>query len=56
MILGYYDDKGHLTYAGKVGTGHQRQEKDLLARCARLGRATAPFHAAVPREVLRDSR
>ena len=28
MILGYYDDKGHLTYAGKVGTGHQRQEKD----------------------------
>jgi len=56
MILRYYDDKGHLTYPGKVGTGHQRQEKDLLARFARLGRATAPFHAAVPREVLRDSR
>jgi bifunctional non-homologous end joining protein LigD len=57
MILGYYDDNGHLTYAGKVGTGHQRQEKDLLARFARLGRATPPFHAAVvPREVLRDSR
>jgi bifunctional non-homologous end joining protein LigD len=56
MVLGYYDDQGHLLYAGKVGTGHQRQEKDLLARFARLGRAAPPFHTAVPREVLRDSR
>lgn len=56
MILGYYDDEGHFTYAGKVGTGHQRQEKDLLARFARLGRTTPPFYAAVPREVSRDSR
>jgi len=42
MILGYYDDEGRLTYAGKVGTGHQRREKDLLAPFARLGRATPP--------------
>jgi bifunctional non-homologous end joining protein LigD len=56
MILGYYDDKGHLVYAGKVGTGHQRQEKNLLSRFARIGRTTSPFHAAVPRAVLRDSR
>jgi len=56
MILGGYDDNGQLTYAGKVGTGHQRQEKELLARFARLGRDTPPFHSAVPREVLRDSR
>jgi bifunctional non-homologous end joining protein LigD len=43
-------------YAGKVGTGHQRQEKDLLSRFAHIGRATGPFDAGVPREVLRDSR
>jgi bifunctional non-homologous end joining protein LigD len=53
MILGYYDDKGELLYAGKVGTGHQRQEKQLLGR---LGRGTPPFSGIVPREVLRDSR
>lgn len=56
MILGYYDEKGRLMYAGKVGTGHQRQEKALLARFARLERATPSFHPEVPREVLRDSR
>jgi bifunctional non-homologous end joining protein LigD len=56
MILGYYDDEGELVYAGKVGTGHQRQEKQLLARFARLDRATAPFSGTVPREVARDSR
>lgn len=56
MILGYYDDKGELLYAGKVGTGHQRQEKQLLGRFGRLGRGTPPFSGIVPREVLRDSR
>ena len=45
MILGYYDDKGHLTYAGKVGTGHQRQEKDS----ARSIRAPRARDASVPR-------
>jgi bifunctional non-homologous end joining protein LigD len=55
MILGYYDEKNQLVYAGKVGTGHQRQEKDLLARFARLARAACPFHREPPREVLRDS-
>jgi bifunctional non-homologous end joining protein LigD len=56
MILGYYDDNGQLVYAGKVGTGHQRQEKALLARFARLGRSTPAFDGVVPREILRDSR
>jgi bifunctional non-homologous end joining protein LigD len=56
MIVGYYDDRGELVYAGKVGTGHQRQEKQLLARFARLERATLPFSGNVPREASRDAR
>ena len=48
MLLGYYDEAGRLTYAGKVGTGHQRQEKDLLARFAKLARATPPFEVGLP--------
>jgi bifunctional non-homologous end joining protein LigD len=49
MLLGYYDDEARLVYAGKVGTGHQRLEKDLLARFARVGRAMTPFEVALPR-------
>jgi bifunctional non-homologous end joining protein LigD len=57
MLLGYYDDQRRFTYAGKVGTGHQRQEKDLLARFAKLLRATPPFEVGLPSgAAIRDAR
>jgi bifunctional non-homologous end joining protein LigD len=49
MLLGYYDEQGRLVYAGKVGTGHQRQEQDLLARFVRLKREAAAFEVGLPR-------
>jgi bifunctional non-homologous end joining protein LigD len=55
MILGYYDDERRLVYAGKVGTGHQRQEKDLLARFGRLVRDAPAFAVGPPRAVARDT-
>jgi len=55
MLLGYYDDDGRLVYAGKVGTGHQRQEKDLLTRFGRLSRGAPPFAVGPPRDVARDA-
>lgn len=57
MLLGYYDDQKRLVYAGKVGTGHQRQEKDLLRRFAALSRAVTPFDLGFPRgEPVKDAR
>ena len=48
LMLGYYDERGQLVYVGKVGTGFQRQEKDLLARLAREGRPGPPFDVDAP--------
>lgn len=52
LLVGYFDDKGALRYAGKVGTGYDRF---MLARLgpalARRTRRTSPFAAAgAPRE------
>jgi bifunctional non-homologous end joining protein LigD len=46
LLLGYYDD-GQLRYAGKVGTGFDRETlEDLGRRLRALRRDTSPFAAA----------
>jgi bifunctional non-homologous end joining protein LigD len=46
LLLGYYDD-GQLRYAGKVGTGFDRETLQELGRQLRsLRRETSPFSAA----------
>jgi bifunctional non-homologous end joining protein LigD len=50
LYLGYYDGDGRLVHVGKVGTGFQRQAKDLLARLKREpGRDASPFDVDAPR-------
>jgi bifunctional non-homologous end joining protein LigD len=44
LLVGYYDDRGALRYAGKVGTGYTVPMLALLARTlAPLRRPTSPF-------------
>jgi bifunctional non-homologous end joining protein LigD len=44
LLVGYYDDRGALRYAGKVGTGYTVPMLALLARkLAPLRRPTSPF-------------
>ena len=44
LLVGYYDDRGALRYAGKVGTGYTVPMLALLARkLAPLRRSTSPF-------------
>ncbi len=44
LLLGYYDDRGELAYAGKVGTGFdQAMLRDLGARLRDLERSASPF-------------
>ena len=44
LLVGYFDDKGKLHYAGKVGTGYTRKTLESLGRkMASLERATCPF-------------
>jgi bifunctional non-homologous end joining protein LigD len=51
LLLGYYDD-GQLRYAGKVGTGFDRETlEDLGQRLRALRRETSPFAA---RDVIRE--
>ena len=46
LLLGYYDD-GQLRYAGKVGTGFDRETlEDLGRRLRALRRDTSPFAGA----------
>jgi bifunctional non-homologous end joining protein LigD len=48
LILGQYDDKGKLRYAGHVGTGFDdRMLKDLLARLKPLRTERSPFTGEV---------
>jgi bifunctional non-homologous end joining protein LigD len=45
LLLGCYDDDGHLQFTGSVGTGFsQKVATDLRQRLDRLARATCPFH------------
>jgi len=43
LWLGTYDDGGRLLFAGKVGTGFQREADALLKRLVRLERPAMPF-------------
>jgi bifunctional non-homologous end joining protein LigD len=54
LLVGHYDDKGKLIFAGKLGTGYTGKiERDLLARLAKLGpRQSTPFES-VPWEYLK---
>ena len=49
LWLGYYDPEGRLVFAGKVGTGFQRVDRELLASLAPLARKTAPFDVGLPK-------
>lgn len=52
LLVGYYDEAGRLQFAGKVGSGYDRETLALLAPAlARRARRTSPFAAASsPRE------
>ena len=57
LWLGYYDGGRGLTFAGKVGTGFQRQERELLTALKKLERAAPPFTTGLPTQgaKLRDA-
>jgi bifunctional non-homologous end joining protein LigD len=44
LLLGYFDARGRLCYAGNAGAGFDRETlRDLGAKLARYGRRTSPF-------------
>jgi len=50
LLLGYYDDAGELVYAGKVGTGFDRETLlSLRARMAALEQDRTPFGRGKPK-------
>jgi bifunctional non-homologous end joining protein LigD len=49
LWLGTYDAEGRLTFAGKAGTGFQREARELLKAFERLERITAPFALGLPK-------
>ena len=52
--MGYYDGKGRLVFAGKLGTGYTAKiERDLLGRLTKLGPRAKPPFESVPREYLK---
>lgn len=48
LWLGTYDNAGQLEFAGKVGTGFQREAPALMKKLAGMKRATTPFDVGVP--------
>jgi bifunctional non-homologous end joining protein LigD len=49
LLVGYYEDDGRLSYAGKVGTGFDRDTlQELGGRLRRLERDDPPFHDVHP--------
>lgn len=56
LLIGVYDDKGGLRFAGHVGTGFtDRALDEIYERLWPLRRETSPFDDAVPREYARDA-
>ena len=54
LLVDYYDSKGRLIFAGKLGTGYTAKiERDLLAQLAKLGPRPKPSFDTVPREYLK---
>jgi bifunctional non-homologous end joining protein LigD len=49
LWLGYYDAEGQLLFAGKAGTGFQRDARSLLTAFKTIERATTPFAGELPR-------
>lgn len=51
LLVGYYDGKGKLIFAGKLGTGFPAEvERDLLRRLAKLGPRAMPPFEEIPKE------
>jgi bifunctional non-homologous end joining protein LigD len=48
LWLGTYDDAGRLEFAGKVGTGFQREAPALMRKLAGMKRPTTPFGVGLP--------
>ena len=48
LWLGYHDRDGRLCFAGKAGTGFQREAGPLLATFAKLEREAPPFAEGLP--------
>ena len=49
LLLGYYDDQGRFTYAGKVGTGFAQRDLDELAALLEpLRRPTSAYEVGKP--------
>lgn len=49
LLVGYYDDRGRLAYAGKVGTGYTREVLlDLRGRLGRIEADRPPFAVGDP--------
>jgi bifunctional non-homologous end joining protein LigD len=56
LLLGHYDADGDLVYAGKVGTGFQRIERELFASCKALETPAPPFTVNLPQgAAIRDT-
>ena len=55
LLVGLHDDRGHLVFAGHVGTGFTAHALAELGRAV-TPRATSPFTGALPREVTRDAQ
>jgi bifunctional non-homologous end joining protein LigD len=50
LLVGFHDEDGRLTFAGKVGTGYdQATLRDLVGRLGPLARTTSPFVVDSPR-------
>jgi bifunctional non-homologous end joining protein LigD len=57
LLMGYFDDKGHLRYAGKVGTGFTEASlRDLTRRLEKILVDDGPFHDPPPRPIARQAR
>jgi bifunctional non-homologous end joining protein LigD len=49
LWLGTYDAEGRLVFAGKAGTGFQREARELLKAFEKIERVAAPFAVGLPK-------